>query len=372
MTTQERYYDTIVIGGGQAGLVTGYYLKQKECNFVILEASERIGDCWRKRWDSLELFTAAQYDRLPGLAFPAPDHHYPSKDEMANYLETYAKHFELPVELGIEVEHVRRDGDIYVIQAMDDEELTARNIVIAIGAHPSSYIPQFAQELDSSIQQLHSSNYQNPQQLPDGDVLVVGAGSSGTQIALDIVPYRKVKLAGHYTGFIPRFFLRIDVFGVLIRTVFNFSVDTWLGRKIAQVMTSRGAPVVDIREAKVKQAGVIRVPRVTEAHDGKPVLEDGQILDSDVIIWATGFSHDYRWIELPIFDKHGMPRHYRGVVEDEPGIYFIGLPSMYRGKSPLVCGVSDDAKYIVDKLVARFEPSVSEPHEATTIKSQSL
>lgn len=352
MKTPKRNYDTIVIGAGQAGLATGYYLKQRGRSFAILDAHSRTGDSWRKRWDSLNLFTAAKYNDLPGLRFPAPARHYPSKDEMADYLEAYARHFDLPVYQGIQVQGVSREGETYRVEG-DGLRLTARHVIVATGAYGQPRLPAWANELSPDIHQLHSSAYHNSQELPPGDVLVVGAGSSGTQIALDLVAERKVWLAGRYTGHIPRFVLGIDVFGLLVRTLFNVDVATRLGRRILHDMKSKGFPVVDIREKEVIQAGVLRTPRVASVEDGKPLLADGRLVEANVVIWATGFRQDFRWIDLPVFDTYGMPQHRRGVVVGEPGLYFVGLPGLYRGKSPLVVGVGDDARYIVSQIATR-------------------
>lgn len=368
---KRQHFNTIVVGGGQAGLVTGYYLKQQGDDFIILDAGERVGDGWRNRWDSLELFTAAKYNALPGLKFPALDSHYPNKDEMADYLEMYARHFDLPVELGVYVERVYRENKTYIVEG-NGQHYTGNNVIIATGAYPKPNIPAFAEKLDPSIQQLHSSEYKNRGQLKHGHVLVVGAASSGTQIALDIVPERRVWLAGRYTGYIPRFFLGIDVFNVLTHTLFNFKVNTWLGQRVKKKMKSKGMPVVDIREKEVIEAGVQRLPRVNDVQDGKPVLDDGRVIDADVVIWATGYCHNYEWIELPIFDKKGMPKHQRGIVESESGFYFVGLPFLWRGKSPLVVGVRDDAKYITDVMVKRSKAdhgTVREQSYAQTIST---
>jgi glycine/D-amino acid oxidase-like deaminating enzyme len=169
-------FDTVVIGGGQAGLAMGYYLKEQGQDFAILDAGERIGDAWRERWDSLRLFTPAALNALPDMPFPFPSDYFPTKDETADYLEEYAREFDLPVRLGRHVDSLRREDNGY-LAAAGEERYLAENIVVATGPYLTPRIPAFAGRLAPSITQVHSSAYRNPDQLPEGDVLVVGAGN---------------------------------------------------------------------------------------------------------------------------------------------------------------------------------------------------
>src|SRR5262245_38256572 len=200
--TGERF-DVIVIGAGQAGLSVGYYLARQGVSFVILEAHPRVGDSWRTRWDSLRLFTPARFDALDGMPFPAPPYSYPTKDEMADYLESYAKRFELPVRTGMRVERLSREGDRYVVRA-GGKRLMADHVVIAMATYQRPRVPAFAAELDPRIHQMHSLEYRRPSQLPAGDVLVVGAANSGAEIGLDLVRAgRRVWVSGRNPGEIP-------------------------------------------------------------------------------------------------------------------------------------------------------------------------
>ena len=165
---RERF-DTIVIGGGQAGLTAGYQLKRRGVPFVILDKHKRIGDAWRTRWDSLRLFTPSSYAGLPGWRFPAPASSFPTKDELADYLEAYAVRFELPVRNGITVERLSKSGDRFVVEA-GDRVYEADHVIVATGAHHTPKVPGFAPELDPRIAQLHSSDYRSPAQLRDGGV----------------------------------------------------------------------------------------------------------------------------------------------------------------------------------------------------------
>ena len=165
--------ETVIVGGGQAGLAVGYHLAQRHRPFVILDTNERTGDSWRKRWDSLRSFTPAYLNALPGLKFPGPQHRPSTKDEMADYLEAYAARFDLPVRMGSYVNSVTKITDRFLVSA-GDQRFEADNVVLATGGYQAAYVPSFADQLNAGITQLHSSQYRRPSQLRDGDVLVVG------------------------------------------------------------------------------------------------------------------------------------------------------------------------------------------------------
>lgn len=357
----EHTYNTIVIGGGQAGLATGYYLQQLGREFVILDAGDRIGDAWRSRWDSLRLFTPARYSALPGLAFPADPHHFPTKDEMAAYLEEYAEHFDLPVQLGVRVDQLSHVNGRYVIRT-GAGTYTADNVVVAIGTHQIPAVPEFASDLDPDIVQLTAADYKNPDQLQDGDVLVVGAGNSGAEIAIEVNRDRTTWLSGRDVGSIP---FRIEGFfgrhvGVpfVLRILFHriLTTDTPIGRKVRPKFLSEGGPLVRLSPRDVVEAGVERVPRTTGVVDGVPVVDDDKVLDVANVIWCTGFRPDYSWIDLPVFPEVEdpiEPIHDRGVVPDQPGLYFVGLFFLYAASSEIICGVGRDAKHVVRHLDTR-------------------
>jgi putative flavoprotein involved in K+ transport len=224
------HYDTIVIGGGQAGLAAGHFLSRAGARFLLLDGSSEIGDSWRRRWDSLRLFTPNRYNWLPGLPFPGNPAALPSKDDVAAYLQTYAARFDLPIQLRTSVFALERHASAFVVRTTKDE-LAASSVIIATGAYGRAYVPEFAAELTSSLAQLHSSEYRNADQLPDGNVLVVGAGNSGAQIALELSASRRVWLAGPSTGTIPRRLLGRDVYDWLWPTLMWPSVESWMGRR---------------------------------------------------------------------------------------------------------------------------------------------
>ncbi|HVS49108.1 MAG TPA: NAD(P)-binding domain-containing protein, partial [Candidatus Dormibacteraeota bacterium] len=320
-----EHFEVVVVGGGQAGLGVGFQLARRNINFVILDAYPRVGEAWRKRWESLRLFTPARLDSLPGTPFPDRAGALPTKDEMANYLESYADHHKLPIRLGIHVDALSREGDRYVLTA-DNRRFEADQVVVATGGHPNPQRPDYAAELDQTIVQLHSSDYRDPSQLQDGDVLVVGAGNSGAEIALDAVQQHRVWLAGRATGTVSPVLYSRPSWWLATKLV---TTKTSMGRKMATQLRTKGTPLVRIRESDFATAGIARVPRVEGVEGGKPRLHDGRPLDVRNVVWCTGFKHDYGWIQLPAAAGGHVPAHERGVVPAEPGLYFIGLPFQF-------------------------------------------
>lgn len=347
----EYYLDTVVIGGGQAGLAIGYYLKEREQNFAILDASDQMGETWRRRWDSLRLFTPAIHSALPGIPFPALQGYYPSKDEMADYLQRYAGKFGLPMHLHRRVDSLVLSNGGYRLSA-GDECYVARQVVVATGPYYTPRIPDFASRLDPSIVQIHSSTYRNPDQLPAGAVLVVGAGNSGAEIAVEIAATRPTFLSGRSTGRIPAAFFRNRLFWWLIS---HLAVDTPIGRILKKKLSKRGTPLIRLKPKDIARAGVERVPRTESVIEGRPKLADGQVLEVTTIIWATGFKPAFDWIKLPIFGVDGYPIHHRGIVDAAPGLYFLGLPFQHTLISDVIGGVGQDACYIADHIVGRME-----------------
>ena len=365
--------DTVVIGGGQAGLAMGYYLKERKRDFAILDAGSRVGDAWRRRWDSLRLFTPAALSSLPGMPLPFPGGYFPTKDETADYLEDYARKFDLPVRLGRRVVSLRREGGAYLVSA-GEERYMAENVVVATGPYHTPRTPGFAEWLDPSITQLHSSAYRNPDQLPEGDVLVVGAGNSGAEISVELAATRKTYLSGRDTGHLPgglhqTRLPRHILLGLLVGSwiLGRFTVDTRLGQKGRQFNRSQGAPLVRLTPKDLIEAGVERVPRVEGVVDGKPGLADGRVLEVASVVWATGFKPGFGWIELPIFDEDGYPLQHRGVVQSTPGLYFLGLPFQHTFASSTIGGVGKDARYIAKHISERTTERERKPAAARRI-----
>ena len=361
-------FETVIIGAGQAGLAVGYHLAKQGRSFLIVDAHGRLGDSWRTRWDSLRVFTPARYDGLPGWSFPAPGWSYPTKDEVADYLESYAVRFRLPVRTGIRVDGLsREDGGYVVMSGLSRYE--ADNVVVATGGYQAPRIPVFAGELDPSIVQLHSSAYRSPSQLRDGGVLVVGAGNSGAEIALESSRDHQTWLSGRDTGQEPvragsgpdRLFT--PPFWFLLSHV--LTVQSPIGRKARQQLTGRGLPLARVRRKDLIRAGITRVPRVTGVRESLPMLADGENLDVANVIWCTGFMTDFSWIDLPVFDPDGEPRHERGVVRSEPGLYFIGLFFLSTAASSLIGGVDRDARHIARHIASQHADDGGAEREAS-------
>ncbi len=355
--------ETVIIGAGQAGLATGYHLQRHGRPFVILDANARVGDGWRRQWDTLALYSPAQYDGLPGLPFPAKKWTFPGKDQVADYLESYARHFALPLVLETRVERLERDAEQYVVTT-DRARYRCDNVVVATGTFGRTpQVPDIARELGPEILQLHSSEYRRPGQLSDGPVLVVGASHSGTDIAYEVAQTHPTILAGRDCGQIPP---RLD--SRAIRVVFPVLLFAWrhvvtrrtpIGRKAMSHIRFHGGPMLRVKRADLAARGVERVTsRVEEVRDGLPVV-DGTPRDVANVVWATGFEQAFDWIRLPILGADGYPREDRGVAADFAGLFFCGLSFQYSFSSMLLAGAGRDAAYVVDRLVARQRRSAS-------------
>jgi putative flavoprotein involved in K+ transport len=323
---------------------------------MILESGARIGEAWRKRWDSLRLFTSARYDGLPGLPFPGDPRAFPTKDEVADYLEEYARRERLPVRLKTKVEALDREGDRYLINAKG-ARFEAEQVVVATGPYQKPRVPSWAAQLDHTIVQIHAGAYKNTGQIPAGDVLVVGAGNTGAELALEVAAAgHRVWLSGRDVRQVPSFgrIANGRLFWFLGTHVFNRL--TPIGRRIhASLRAGHGGPLVRIRSKEITAAGVQRVGRVTGSLNGQPVLEGGSVLRVASLLWCTGFGLDFSWVHLPLFAPDGYPLHDRGRVTSEPGLYFLGLPFQRSLTSTLIGGVGRDAALIAVWITHRLK-----------------
>jgi putative flavoprotein involved in K+ transport len=345
--------DTIVIGAGQAGLSAGYHLAKRGKPFVILDAADRVGGSWLNRWDSLTLFTPSIRDSLPGLPLGG-GYRFPSKDEMLDYLERYVATFELPVRLGVEVDGLFREGSGFRVTA-GAQAFDADNVILATGVHRVPRTPAFAGDLAEDIVQLHSVDYRNPGQLEPGPVLLVGAGNTGAEIAMDLAPTHEVLMAGRTVGEIP-----IDTRGLQGRLMFPVIWWVWEhiltertkpGRKVqAERVEGHGDPWIRQKEKDIEAAGVERTSRITGVVNGRPQNEDGEALDVANVIWCTGFEKGFGWIDLPGLDSSGRLANERGAVAGQPGLYVLGQEFQYMFNSHTVGGVGKDAAYVVQQL----------------------
>jgi putative flavoprotein involved in K+ transport len=337
--------EVIVIGGGQAGLTAGYYLSNARISFVILDAEGRVGESWGRRWDSLELFTAARYSALPDLPFPGDPDHYPGKDAVADYLTLYAAKFELPIRHDSRVTSVERIDDGYRV-ATESSDYEAAQVIISTGAYQRPRIPPLSDKLSNEVTQLHSFDYHNPEQFAAHDVLVVGAANSGAQIAEDLAATHSVHLSrGAKIPRLPRRVLgkSVHFYGDHLGLI-AAPLDSWRGR------TQRGDLLIgpSLRQLS-RDHGVDLRPRTIDAHGQTVTFEDGSELDVATVVWATGFHSDYSWIYAPVFDAQGAPIHRRGVT-DSPGLFFLGTKNQYSRGSSLIGWVKHDAAFIVDQV----------------------
>ena len=359
-----EHIETAIIGAGQAGLATAYYLQRRGRPCLILDGNARVGDNWRAHWDSLRLYTPAAVNGLPGLPFPGPRWSFPTKDQVADYLSAYAERFQLPVRTLTKVDRLQAMDGKYVLQ-LGADRIIADNVVVATGTFgrtPS--IPDFALDLDPSIRQLHSSEYRNPAQLKPGSVLVVGASHSGTDIAFEVASTHPTVLAGRDLGQVP---VRLDhwsarvvlpAVGFLAKHVLTRR--TPIGRKAMDEVRFHGLPMLRVKRSDLQARGVERIlDRATGVRDGRPVLAGGQVLDVANVIWCTGFRQVFDWIDLPIFGADGWPREMRGVVPEAPGLFFCGLAFQYAAASTVLPGVGRDAAYVVEQINARVGRSLA-------------
>ena len=359
-TNPTERHDVIVIGAGQSGLAAAHHLARRGVDFVVLEANQRVGDQWRRRYESLRLYSPARYDALPGLPFPLAPNAFPTGAQMADYLESYAGHFDLPVRTGTTVNALRAAdaGDGFVVVA-GDRTYEAAQVVVAGGFFTRPHVPEFAAELDPEIRHFHAADYRTPSQLADGPVLVVGLGHSGSDLAMEAVTHgHPTTISGTGHGQLP--FSVDSRAGRLAWPVMRFvawnvlTLKPPIGRKMAAKMRDGGPPLVRYRRGELLKAGVNLVDaRVTGVRDGRPLLADGRTLDVANVIWCTGFRPDYRWIQLPILGADGFPEQARGVATSVPGLYFLGVLFQFSFTSMLIVGAGRDAGYVVERIAAR-------------------
>jgi len=349
MAHSDRRPEVLVVGGGQAGLAAGYYLSRARIPFLIVDAGDRVGHSWRTRWDSLELFTVGRYSALPGLRFPGDPERFAGKDDVAEYLEIYAKTFELPVRRSTRVTELSRAVGGYRLEARSVRRFEAPHVVVATGAYQRPHGPEVAGDLDPAVVQLHSSDYRNPDQLPAGDVLVVGGANSGVQIAQELSSTRRVRLAVGTKP--PRFPRRIlgkslhwwgDHLGIITAPIGRFR------------RSKRGGDLLigTSHRQLSRRHGVELLGRVVAAEGRTLRSADGGSTATDVVIWATGFRPDYSWIKAPVLDERGEPIHRRGVTSS-PGMYFLGMHLQHSLGSSLIGFVKHDAAFIVDHIAER-------------------
>jgi putative flavoprotein involved in K+ transport len=363
MDTRSIRRDVVVVGGGQAGLAIGYFLRREGVDFTILDADGEPAAAWRARWDSLKLFTPVRYSGLPGLAFPGEPHSYPTRDDVVAYLTDYVRHFELPVEFDSRVRSIRGTDGRYLVE-LDDRTYDADQVVVATGPFQVPFVPSIAERLDPDVVQLHSTGYRRPQDLPGGPVLVVGGGNTGFQIAEELSASREVHLSiGSRQTPLPQRILGRDVFWYLETIgLIRKTTASRIGRRLEGRDTLIGSRPRTLR----RRHGVRLHGRAVDAAGRTVSFSDGATLDVGAVIWATGFRVDHSWIHVPVFDASGRVVHRRGVTQS-PGLYFLGLSWLHTRGSALIGWVKDDAQYLA-RQIATSKRSARRPraHEHVT------
>lgn len=349
--------DVVIVGGGQAGLGMGYRLQHANVSFVILDDRERTGDVWRDRWNSLVLFTPRRFAALPGSPLPESADYYPSKDQIAGYLETYAREHDLPIVHGARVTAVRRENEHFVVESTLGA-VTAQAVVIASGPFQYPRVPRVASRLDPGVHQLHSSAYRTPADVPAGRVAVVGGGNSAAQLATQLAEATDVSrdvtmVAPHKPWFIPERILGISVYWPL--KLFGV-LDSPADSRISQYIHSRGDGILGTEAKRAVRSGrlALRTSRVVDAHARSLVLADGSQLEVDAVLWATGFRTHYPFVQVDgALTEHGAPVHEEGVSPVE-GLYWIGLPWQSRLDSSILHGIAADSRDLLTPLLRRL------------------
>lgn len=330
-----------------------YSLRADGLRVAVLEATNGLGAAWRRRWDSLRLFTPARYSGLPGLPFPGPAEHHPSKDEVADYLVGYARRFELPVNLGARVERVQASCtgvgfEVYT----STRRWRVGQVVCATGPFQQPLTPPFAGGLEPAVVQVHSHDYRSPAQLPsDGITVVVGAGNAGAQIAAELVAAgHRVVVSGRDLPYVPERVWGRDLFWWLHRLrLLHAPTGSWRGRALRR----RGEPVIGTDLRQLARRGRLRLASRTVAADGRRLMfADGRHVEVSAVVWATGYRNEYPWLRLPALNERGQPVHTHG-VSPVPGLYFLGLPWQSQRASALLDGVGRDAARLAGRIVAR-------------------
>lgn len=340
--------DTLIIGAGQSGLTTAHHLKRLGKTPILVDAGPAIGHSWSKRYDSLALFTPARYSSLPGLAFPLRPDEHPRKDEVAGYFKRYAQHEGLDIRLNTQVTRLSKGGSSRFQVETTKGVINVRNVVIATGLSPRT--PTFAEELPDDVRHMHSEAYRREADLVDGDVLVVGAGNSGVQIAEELSCNRRVYLsADELPKQFPQKWMGRDVFFWLILSGFmRAKVDSGMRAARASQIPIIGT---DIR-GMIQSKRILQVAKAVGAGAKGVELSDGSQLMVPNVIWATGYHPSFDWVDIEgATDAETAPVYTRGVSPAD-GLYWVGFPWLYSKGSGFMGYVSNDARFIAKHIVS--------------------
>ncbi|MEO0734446.1 MAG: NAD(P)-binding domain-containing protein [Bacteroidota bacterium] len=352
-------YDFIVLGAGQAGLAAGYYLQQAGRRFLLLDAHARVGDSWRLRWEGLRLFSPQRYNALPGLAPLGEPWHRPDRLEMADYLETYAKRFALPVRSHCTCLQADYSNSGWRLETTQGTFSTHR-LIVATGAYRTAYVPgELAAQFPARIKQYHSAEVRSVPAIVDAasSVLIVGAGASGQQLArLAVATRAEVLLAGPEVGNLPRTFLGKDIYWWLYRSgLMTMLTDRFPGKYLrseAGEVTVGEAPLPEVRRFSTEVTGFVNEQLTFRCRKTVPKPVPWPAFGRrGVVIWCTGYRNEYPFLPERALDENGQPYHVRGLHPKLPGLGLLGLPHLRRTNSSLVGGVGEDARWVVNKLL---------------------
>ena len=348
--------DVLVIGAGQAGLATGYWLNQRGVKFALIDGHRAVGDSWRERYDSLVLFSSRAYSALPGLALTGDPAGYPSKDEIADYLEHYARVMRLPIRMNEGVRSLECQDGAFVARTANGNRITAATVIIAAGPFQKAMVPEFARKIGGDVPQFTGNTYQRPAQLPAGRVLVVGDGPTGRQVSAELVATHEVWLSGgQFRVIVPQRFLGRDIIACFQTTGALRADKESLHGRFAHLFDP--IPGWHLRRAALRQLGVKMLPRAVDA-DGRSIrFADGESESFDAIIWAIGYRDDASWLRIrEAVNENGHYVEERG-ISPVPGLFHVGRNWQNNRASGLLTGVGNDAAAIVAEAVAFAQSS---------------
>jgi putative flavoprotein involved in K+ transport len=350
----KEVWDTIVIGGGQAGLALGYHLQKNGLRFLILEANERAVGSWPNYYDSLKLFSPARFSSLPGMKFPGAGDHYPLRDEVIRYLQKYAKQFRLPIQTNQRVESVEKTGDTFTIRTVSGDRYESKTVINATGAFQHPYMPVIKGREEFRGNILHSSEYRNPTPFVNQRVVVVGAGNSAVQIAAELAEVSKTSLAVlRPVKFVKQRILGRDLH-FWIRAL---GFDTFPIWRFGGVVP-RSRAVIDLGQYKERLAAGKPDQRLmfSSFHADGVIWPDGTTERVDTVIFATGYRpHLVHLRNMGALDSEGRPLQTAGISTTVPGLYYVGLEGQRSFASATLRGVGPDAKFVVQKLLRHLK-----------------